>query len=113
MSPESARPVMAGTSMPGFQRSRSLAFGPASRWANGPDHPEHVCHGVLVGVAELAHRLVQRRRQRAPQRLVGARFELAGPPVAAYGGRAQRVEQHGLADTTQASEHADEPTRRL
>ena len=30
----------------------------------GAHHAEHVGHGLLVGVPELAHRLVERRRQR-------------------------------------------------
>ena len=39
MSPESARPETAGTSMPGLQRSRSLALAGASRWAKALTTP--------------------------------------------------------------------------
>ena len=86
MSPESARPRTAGASMPGFHWSLSLAAGPASRWAKARITPS--TWSTLVGsrVAELADRLVQRRRERSAQPLVGAGLELAGAPLAAYGG---------------------------
>ena len=53
---------------------------------------------------ELADRHVQRGRDRAAQRLVGAGLDLAGAPEPADGGGAQRVEQHCLADAAQAGE---------
>ena len=87
--------------MPGFHWSRSLAPGPASRWANERITPSTCDDRLLVAVAELAHRLVQRGGQRPAQRLVGARLELAGAPAAADRGRAQRVEEHRLADAAQ------------
>ena len=74
------------------------------------DDAEHVVDVVTLRVAELADRHVQRRRQRSAQALVGARLELAGPPVGPDGRRAQRVEQHGLADPAQTGEH-DGPFR--
>ena len=85
MSPESARPLTAGTSMPGFHCSRSLAFAPASRWAKALEHAEDVVDVVGLRVAELADRLVQRAGQRPAQPLVGAGLELAGPPAPADG----------------------------
>ena len=109
MSPESARPVTAGTVMPGFHRSRSLAAPrpdpPAgSRWANALTTPSAWSPAPPAG-PELAHRLVHRRRERAAQRLVGPGLELAGAPPGAHRRRAQRVEQHGLADAAQPGEH--------
>ena len=71
----------------------------------GPDHPQHVVDVVGLRVAELADRLVQGARQRPAQPLVGPRLELAGPPPLADRGRAQRVEQHGLADPAQPGQH--------
>ncbi len=102
MSPESARPRTGGTSMPGLQRSLQLRVRPGLPLGEGPDHAEHV---VGIGVSELAHRLVQRARQRPAQRLVGPGLELAGPPALAHGLAAQRVEQHGLADPAQSGQH--------
>ena len=69
------------------------------------DDAEHVVDLVRVRVAELADRLVQRSGQRPPQRLVGARLELAGAPALADRRRAQRVEQHRLADAAQPGQH--------
>ena len=105
MSPESARPRTAGTSMPGFHWSLSLAAGPGVAVGEGLDHPEHVVDRVLVAVAELADRLVQRAAQRPAQPLVGPGLELAGAPALAHGRAAQRVEQHRLADAAQPGEH--------
>ena len=89
MSPESARPRAAGASMPGLHRSRSLASRPASRWAKDRSTPSTWSTSLGLRVAELAHRLVQRRGQRPAQPLVGAGLELAGPP-AACGPRRER-----------------------
>ena len=82
-----------------------LGVGARLALGEGPQHPEHLVDLVLLGVAQLADRLVQRAGQRAPQPLVGARLELAGAPAAAYGRRAQRVEQHRLADPAQPGQH--------
>ena len=49
MSPESARPVTAGASMPGFHWSRSFGAGAGVALGEGPDHAEHVVD--VVGVA--------------------------------------------------------------
>ena len=91
--------------MPGCHWSRSFALRPGVALGERPDHPEHVGDRVLVGVPELAHGLVERRRQRPAQPLVGPGLELAGAPATSYGGRAQRVEQHGLADAAQPGQH--------
>ena len=85
MSPESARPFTAGASMPGCHWSRSFAPAPGVALGEGPDHAEHVVDVVGLRVAELAHGLVQRARQRPAQPLVGPGLELAGAPAA--GGR--------------------------
>ena len=71
----------------------------------GADHAEHVVD--LVGLAGGRARAPPggARRERPAQRLVGAGLELAGPPAAAYGGTAQRVEQHRLADAAQPGQH--------
>ena len=68
----------------------------------------HHAEDVLVataGLTELAHGLVQGRGQGPAQRLLRARLELAGAPAGPHRGRAQRVEQDGLADSAQAGEH--------
>ena len=57
------------------------------------------------GAAELADGEVQRRGQRAAQRLLRAGLQLAGPPAAPDRGRAQGVQQHRLADPAQTGEH--------
>ena len=85
MSPESARPWTAGTSMPGLHWSRSFALGAGLALRERLDHAEHVVDVVGLRVAELADRLVQRARQRPAQALVGAGLELAGAPAPAYG----------------------------
>ena len=74
---------------------------PGLALGEGADHAEDVVDLVGLGVAELAHRLVERAAERPAQRLVGPGLELAGAPAAAYGGTAQRVEQHRLADAAQ------------
>ena len=71
---------------------------------------EHAGHrvdavGVAVPVRHVADRGVHGLRQRQPQRLLGARLDLAGPPRPLHRLGAQRVEQHGLADAAQAGEH--------
>ena len=71
----------------------------------GLDDAEHVVDAVGVAVAELADRLVQGPAERPAQPLVGPRLELAGPPLAAYGGAAQGVEQHRLAHAAQPGQH--------
>ena len=78
--------------------------GPGVALGEGADHAEHLVGVVGSRVPELAHRLVQRRRERSAQPLVGAGLELAGAPLAADGGGAQRVEEHGLAHAAQAGE---------
>jgi hypothetical protein len=93
------RDVDAGTPLVFESRARArISLG------EGPNHTEHLVDRVLIRVAEFAYGLMQRTAQRTAQPLVGAGFEFAGPPLAAYGSRAQRVEQHGLADTAQAGE---------
>ncbi len=91
--------------MPGLHRSLSLASGAGFALGEGADDAEHVVDLVRVGVTQLPHRLVEGARQRPPQRLVGARFELAGAPALADRGRPQRVEQHRLADPPQPGQH--------
>ena len=105
MSPESARPLTAGTSMPGLHCSRSLALTPASRWAKDLITPRTCVDVVGLRVAELPDRLVQGAGERSAQPLVGPGLELAGPPPPADRRGAQRVEQHGLADPAQAGQH--------
>jgi hypothetical protein len=70
---------------------------------------EHGQEGVdpircAVPGGELADRHVQRRRDGSPQRLVRAGLDLAGPPQPADRLRAQRIEQHRLADAAQPGE---------
>ena len=93
--------------MPGGQRSRSLAFGVVGPQRERLEHGEHVVDPVRVAVVrgQLADRHVQRGGDRAAQRLIGPGLDLAGAPEAADRGRAQRVEQDGLADAAQAGEH--------
>ena len=107
MSPESARPVAAGTSMPGCQRSRTLAS--AGRLPQGErlEDAEDLLDRLLVLVPrpELAQRHVQRGGDRPAQRLLGPGLDLAGAPAAGDRRRAELVEQHRLADAAQAGEH--------
>ncbi len=107
MSPESARPIAAGTSMPGCQRSRSLVGLPGGhpqreRLQYAEKLVDPIGRPVVRG--QLADGHVQRGRDRPAQRLVGPRLDLAGAPQAGDGLRPQRVEQHGLADAAQAGE---------
>ena len=105
MSPESARPRTAAASMPGLHWSLSFAPGAGVAVREGLDDAEDVVDRLLVAVPELAHGLVQRAAQRTAQPLAGSGLELAGAPALAYGGAAQGVEQHGLADAAQPGEH--------
>ena len=108
---------VAGVGAPGDRRDRDAGVPPVAqlrraaprptgRLALGErlDHTEGVVTGT-AGRAELAHRLVHGRRERAAQRLVGPGLELAGAPAGTHRRRAQRVEQHGLADAAQPGEH--------
>ena len=92
--------------VPPVAQLRGPAPGPAGRLALGErlDDAERVVAGATCR-AQLAHRLVHRRREGAAQRLVRPGLELAGAPAGAHRGRAQRVEQHGLADPAQPGEH--------
>ena len=105
MSPESARPVAAGTSMPGCQRSRTFASAD-SRSAKALRTPRTSsidswsrCRGPSSRSAMCS------AEDRPAQRLLGPRLDLAGAPAAGDRGRAQLVEQHGLADAAQPGEH--------
>jgi hypothetical protein len=71
------------------------------------EHTEEVVDPVRRAVpgGQLAHGHVQRGRDRAAQRLVGPGLDLPGAPQPADGLRAQRVEQHRLADAAQPGEH--------
>ena len=101
MSPESARPVVAGTSMPGFHRSR---IRPGTGVAGG-ERLDRPSTSSDCGMPELAHRHVQGGRQRPAQRLVRPRLELAATPVGPDRRRPQGVEQHRLAHAAQSGEH--------
>ena len=107
MSPESARPLRTATSIPGCQRSRSLASSGDERRANALRMPRtsSTRSGVVVPDGEVADRAVQRGGQRAAQVRLGPRLDLARPPAGADRQRAQLAEQHGLADPAQAGEH--------
>ena len=91
--------------LPQLRRGPAPARGGPDRLAlrERADDPERVVAGPTGG-AELAHRLVQRRRQRSAQRLVGSGLELAGPPPGPDRGRAEGVEQDRLADPAQPGE---------
>ena len=73
----------------------------------GLEDAEDLLHRLLVAVpgAQLAQRHVQRGGDRPAQRLLGAGLDLARAPAAGDRGRAQLVEQHGLADAAQPGEH--------
>ena len=105
MSPESARPLTAGASMPGCHRSRSLAPAAASRWAKALITPSTWSTSSPCGWPSSRTATCRAALQRTAQPLVGTRLQLAGAPVGAHRGRAQRVEQHGLADATQPGQH--------
>ena len=104
MSPESARPRTAGTSMPGLHFSRNLALRPGGPLGEGPHHAKHLIGLLRLGVCELADRLVEGGGERPAQRLVGAGLELAGPPRPLDRPTTQRIEEHGLADSAQPGE---------
>ena len=87
--------------MPGFHWSRSFAPAPASRWAKERITPSTWSTSSDCGWPSSRTAWCSALDERAAQRLVGPGLELAGPPVPAYGGRAQGVEQHGLADAAQ------------
>ena len=78
----SARPIAAGTSIPGCQRVAQLARLGGSAQRERLEHPEEAVHPLRVTVArgDLAHRHVQRGRDRTAQRLVRPGLDLAGPP---------------------------------
>ncbi len=112
MSPESARPLLAGTSMPGCQRSRSLGAAPprpvgAERCANALSTPRTSsirsgarCRGASSRTAMCSAAASGRRSDwsgRASILPVPQRRLIACGP--------QRVEQHGLAHAAQPGEH--------
>ena len=106
MSPESARPLAAGTSMPGCQRSRTLASAADGPLGEGLDRRRGRRRSdSWSGWRQLAQRHVQGRGDRPAQRLVGAGLDLAGAPAPGDRRGAQLVEQHGLADAAQPGEH--------
>ena len=70
----------------------------------GLDHAQHVRRLGVVGMAQLADRLMDRRTEGAAQRLIRPRLQLAGPPTRAHSRRTQRIEEHGLADPAQPGE---------
>ena len=106
MSPESARPVFAGTvdaRLPPF--AHPLVRGGAQR--EGLEDAEKLvdAFGVSMRGRNAAYRHVQRRRQGPAQFLVGASLDLAGAPAARDGRGSEVVEQHRLADAAQPSEN--------
>ncbi len=110
MSPESARPAAAGTSMPGCHRSRS--FGRAAPGRGAPlgerlEHPEEGVDPVRCPVpgGEFPDGHVQGGGDRPAQRLFRAGFDLAAAPEAVDRLGAQGVEQDRLADPAQPGEH--------
>ena len=107
MSPESARPLRAATSMPGCQRSRSLAPSGGGALRERLEDAEHLVDAVAVVVphGQVADRPVQRGGERAAQLGLRPRLDLARAPPGADGHRAQLAEQHRLADAAQAGEH--------
>src|SRR5262249_22162542 len=60
---------------------------------------------VAVPVPELAHRGVQRLRDREPHALLGPGFDLAGAPGAFRRHPPQRLQPHRLADAAQPAEY--------
>ena len=108
MSPESARPVTAGTPMPGFQRSRSLAA-PArppagSRWANALTTPSAWSPAPPAGPSSRTAWCTADASGRRSD-WSGRASSLPVPQPGPHRGRPQRVEQHGLADAAQPGEH--------
>ena len=109
MSPESARPVTAGTVDAGVPPVAQLRAPRPDRrrLALGErlDHAERVVAGT-TGRAELAHRLVHGATASGRRSdWSGRASSLPVPQPAPHRGRAQRVEQHGLADAAQPGEH--------
>ena len=107
MSPESARPRDGGHVDAGAATGRA-AWRPAaaSRCGEGLDHAEHVVDRRRLRVRQLAHGLVQRAATAAGAApWSGRASSLPVPQPARTAGRAQRVEQHGLADAAQPGEH--------
>ena len=106
MSPESARPLTAGASMPGLPPVAQLGAGSRVALGEGLDDAEHLVDVVaLRGGPSSRTATCSAAHSGRRSALVGARLELAGAPVGAHGGRAQRVEQHRLADAAQAGQH--------
>ena len=91
--------------MPGFHWSRSLAPAPASRWAKDRITPSTWSTSSACGWPSSRTAWCSALDSGRRSALVGAGLELAGAPVPAYGRRAQRVEQHRLADAAQPGEH--------
>ena len=58
--------------------------------------------GIAVPRSQLAARGVKRLRHRQPDRALGTRLDLAGPPCPGQSQRTQGVEQYGLADAAQS-----------
>ena len=71
------------------------------------DHAGHRVDavGVAVPVGDVTDGGVHGLGDRQPHRAVGAGLDLAGPPRPLDGLAAQRVEEHGLADTAQSGQH--------
>ena len=106
MSPESARPLTAGASMPGLPPVPQLGAGGRVALGEGLDHPEHVVDRRRPAGARA------RGPPRAAPRDSGRRSPWSGrasslpvPQCGADGGRAQGVEQHRLADAAQPGQH--------
>ena len=104
MSPESARPRHGGRVDAGVPPLAELGAGVGVALRERLDDAEHVVDLVPRRVAQLADGDVQRGRERTTQPLVGAGLELAGAPVGPHRGRAQGVEQDGLAHAPQPGE---------
>ena len=108
MSPESARPVAAGTSMPGCQRSRTWSrAGGGSAQRERLEHAEHLVDPVLVAVPRASSRSAMCSAEETGRRSdwSGRASILPVPQPRQIAARAQRVEQHRLADAAQAGEH--------
>ena len=86
MSPESARPVTAGASMPGCHLLAQLGSRGGVAQREGLDAAQHLVDVLPARVAQLADGLVRGRGERAAQSLVGTCLELAGAPVGTDGG---------------------------
>ena len=109
MSPESARPHggrHADAGVPAIAQPCRAPLRAAGRLplSEGAHHPESLVAGP-TGRPQLADRLVHGGGERTTQGLFRPRLQLPGPPAGPHGRRPQRVEEHGLADATQAGEH--------